>query len=281
MADERSSIPPSPGTPPGIGFGVAQFAPGTDEAANLRQMRRLTALAVTRGAAVIVFPEYSSFCEVPLGPASLAAAQSLDGPFVRSLAHLARELSVFIVAGMIESTDDVARVANTLVAVDPRGAVVATYRKLHLYDAFGQRESDRVQAGDIESPQTFAVQGLTVGMQTCYDIRFPEVSRRLADAGANVILVPAEWMPGPLKEQHWRVLLTARALENTVYVVAADQAPPIGVGQSMIVDPMGVELVTLGDMADVAVAWLAPERVADVRHVNPSLSQRRFRVSPL
>ncbi|TFD80904.1 carbon-nitrogen hydrolase family protein [Cryobacterium psychrophilum] len=263
-----------------MGVAVAQFRPGTDESANLAEMRGLAAVAAARGASLVVFPEYSAFCEVPLGPASLAAAQSLDGQFVSALGELARELAVFIVAGMLEATDDPARFANTLVAVDPNGELVATYRKLHLYDAFGEHESDVVLAGEISHPETFDMQGLTVGMQTCYDIRFPEVTRRLVDAGANVVLVPAEWMRGPLKEHHWRVLLTARALENTVYVVAADQAPPIGVGQSMIVDPMGVEVVTIGETTDVAVAWLSPQRIDAVRAVNPALSHRRFGVVP-
>ncbi|HZK59138.1 MAG TPA: nitrilase-related carbon-nitrogen hydrolase, partial [Cryobacterium sp.] len=114
--------------------------------------------------------------------------------------------------------------------------------------------------------------------QTCYDIRFPEVTRRLVDAGADLVLVPAEWVRGPLKEQHWRTLVTARALENTIYLAAADHAPPVGVGNSMVVDPMGVELVTIGETTDVAVAWVSAERVAAVRAVNPALALRRFRV---
>jgi predicted amidohydrolase len=115
-------------------------------------------------------------------------------------------------------------------------------------------------------------------MQTCYDVRFPEVTRRLVDAGVDLVLVPAEWVRGPLKEQHWRTLLTARALENTVYIAAADHAPPIGVGNSMVLDPMGVELVTVGETTDVAVAWLSADRVRAVRVVNPAVHLRRFRV---
>jgi deaminated glutathione amidase len=102
------------------------------------------------------------------------------------------------------------------------------------------------------------------------------VSRQLVDAGADLLLVPAEWVRGPLKEHHWRILVTARALENTVYVAAADHAPPIGVGNSMIVDPMGVELVTIGEAAGVAVAEVSLERLADVRRINPALALRRF-----
>ena len=264
-----------------LGVAVAQFAPGTDRAANLAEIRLLAGTAVARGAGIVVFPEYSAFFEKRMGEASLAAAEPLDGPFVTALGALAADLGVHIVAGLLESTDDPARVQNTVVALDPTGRVVARYRKLHLYDAFGVRESDRVRAGLIEEPETFTVAGFTVGLQTCYDIRFPEVTRRLVDAGAELVLVPAEWVPGPLKEAHWRTLVTARALENTIYVAAADHAPPGGVGASMVVDPMGVELVTLGVTAEVALAWISRARLAEVRRVNPALALRRFGVVPL
>jgi predicted amidohydrolase len=162
------------------------------------------------------------------------------------------------------------------VAFSREGQLVATYRKLHLYDAFGERESDWVVAGEIENPEVFGWSGFTVGLQTCYDIRFPEVTRRIVDAGADLVLLPAEWVRGPLKEHHWRTLVTARALENTIYIAAADHAPPIGAGNSMVVDPMGVELVTIGESSGVAIAWVSPERIAAVRAVNPALSLRRF-----
>src|SRR5690606_32406006 len=129
-------------------------------------------------------------------------------------------------------------------------------------------------------PQTFTVDGLRVALQTCYDLRFPEVSRRLVDAGADIIAVPSEWVRGPLKEHHWRTLVTARALENTVFVAAADHPAPVGAGNSMIVDPMGVELATVGENSDVGVAFASRERLDAVRSVNPALSLRRFEVRP-
>lgn len=263
-----------------LAVAVAQFAPGADPAANLDAIRALASTASARGARLVVFPEYSAFFEPVMGSAFVEAAETLDGPFVGGLAAIAVDLGMHVVAGMIEQADG-ERFRNTLVAVSPAGDVVATYRKLHLYDAFGQRESDWVQPGVLDEPQTFAVGGLTVGLQTCYDIRFPEVTRRLVDAGADLVLVPAEWVRGPLKEQHWRTLVTARALENTIYIAAADQAPPVGVGNSMVVDPMGVEIATIGEATDVAVGWVSHARIADVRAVNPALALRRFRVVPL
>jgi predicted amidohydrolase len=272
-------------TPSGpVAIAVAQFAPGDDEAKNLDTIRRLAEDAASRGALLVVFPEYSSYFTPDLGPDWPEHAQSLHGPFVRALAEIAAELGIHLVAGMIELVPgENDRVANTLVAVDAAGEVVAHYRKMHLYDAFGMRESDRIVAGNLwadgDAP-TFPWGGFTVGLQTCYDVRFPEVTRRLVDAGADLVLLPSEWVRGPLKEHHWRTLVTARAIENTVYVAAADHAPPIGAGNSMVVDPMGVELVTVGEATDVGVAWISPTRVLEVRHVNPALKLRRFTVSP-
>jgi predicted amidohydrolase len=259
---------------------VVQFAPVADTEANLRSIAALAATAVERGASLVVFPEYSSFFTPTMGQEWADAAEPLDGGFATSIGELARELGIHLVAGMLERREDGARFSNTVVAFDPTGTLVATYRKLHLYDAFGQKESDWVVAGDIEEPQLFAWNDFTVGLQTCYDIRFPEVTRRIVDAGADLVLVPAEWVRGPLKEHHWRTLLTARAIENTIYVAAADHAPPIGAGNSMVVDPMGVELVTIGESIGVAVAWLGADRISEVRAVNPSLAARRFGVIP-
>ena len=263
---------------------VAQFAPGDDEAANLDSIRRLAEDAASRGALLVVFPEYSSYFTPGLGEDWLEHAQTLHGPFVRALAEIAAELGIHLVAGLLELVPgDENRVANTLVAVDASGEVVARYRKMHLYDAFGMRESDRIVAGPVwgeDAAPVFPFGGFTVGLQTCYDVRFPEVTRRLVDAGADLVVLPSEWVRGPLKEHHWRTLVTARAIENTVYVAAADHAPPIGAGNSMVVDPMGVELVTVGESTDVGVAWISPQRLAEVRHQNPALKLRRFRVEP-
>jgi predicted amidohydrolase len=264
---------------------VAQFAPTTDAAANLASIRELAGTAASRGARLVVFPEYSSYFAPQLGADFVAAAQPIDGPFVDGIRSLAKDLGIHLVVGLVEAlrsedADAGTRFSNTLVAVSPKGDIVASYRKLHLYDAFGDRESEWVRPGEIEPPQVFEFEGFMVGLQTCYDLRFPEVTRRLVDAGATLVVVPSEWVRGPLKEHHWRMLVTARALENTVYVAAADHAPPIGAGNSMIVDPMGVELATIGELTAVAVAVISPARVAQVRLLNPALALRRFTVIP-
>src|SRR5690606_3861984 len=261
-----------------VAVAVAQFAPTADPDANLRLIAELTETAAARGAHLVLFPEYSSYFVDPFDDSLAAHAQDLDGPFTLSLRELAAQHDVCIVAGLLEKATDAGRVRNTVVAVDGDG-LRAHYRKLHLYDAFGQRESDWVQAGELGAPQTFEVRGVRFGLVTCYDIRFPEVTRLLADEGVDAALVAAEWVRGPLKEHHWRTLLHARAIENTMYVVAADHPPPLGVGNSMVVDPQGVEVAAIGTGTDVAVAWIDTDAVDRVRRVNPALRLRRLRVT--
>jgi predicted amidohydrolase len=264
-----------------VQIAVAQFAPGEDKDANLASIGKLAAEAAGRGARVVVFPEFAMFTAPRLDRRFLDTAEPLDGPFAAGLGELARRHGLHVVAGVNERLDDPGRISNTLLAIGPDGAVAATYRKTHLYDAFGYTESEIVRPGPIGDPETFTVDGVRFGLQTCYDVRFPEVTRRIVDAGADVLALPAEWVPGPLKEDHWRTLVRARAIENTIYVAAADQCAPTGAGNSMIVDPMGVVVAALGETAGIAAADVSPERVAAVREMNPALALRRFTTVPL
>jgi deaminated glutathione amidase len=156
--------------------------------------------------------------------------------------------------------------------------MLASYRKLHLFDAFGSTESARFRAGADAAPSVFGSGGLRFGISTCYDLRFPEMARVLVDSGADVLVIPAAWVAGPFKEEHWLTLLRARAIENSCYVVAAGQTSPRYIGRSVIIDPMGAILAGAGEEPAVTVAELSPERVRNVRGVLPSLAHRRFRV---
>ncbi|WOF24464.1 carbon-nitrogen hydrolase family protein [Microbacterium betulae] len=262
-----------------LGVAVAQFSPRADPHANREEIASLVVRAAARGARVVVLPEYSSYFVDPFDASVLANAEALDGAFVSFLRGLAAAHDVTIVAGLLEKSADGERVRNTVVAADA-GGVRAVYRKAHLYDAFGQRESDWVEPGDTAEPETFVVGGLVFGLMTCYDLRFPESARLLADAGVDVAVVPAQWVRGPLKEHHWRTLLLARAIENTIYVAAADHTPPLAVGNSLIVDPQGTAVASVGTTTDVAVAFLERAAVDNVRRVNPALELRRYRVVP-
>jgi predicted amidohydrolase len=262
-----------------LGLAVAQFSPAADETANLVAISELVVRAKDRGARVVLLPEYSSYFVDPFDSSLAEHAQDLDGPFVSSLTELAAAHDMHIVAGLVERAENPERVRNTVVAVDA-GGIVAKYRKLHLYDAFGQRESDWVEPGALGAPETFEAGGIRFALMTCYDVRFPEVARTLADTGAHVVLVAAEWVRGPLKEDHWRTLLQARAIENTLYVAGADHPPPLGVGHSAIVDPQGVPIAAIGSATDVAVAHIDTAVVDRVRRVNPALALRRYTVAP-
>ncbi len=255
---------------------VAQFAPTEDKAANIEAMIDLIRQAAELGAELVVLPEYAVFTVPSMDDRFVHTAESLDGPSVTRLIEAAAELGVTVIVGVNEAAEE-GRIHNTLVGIQD-GAIAAVYRKVHLYDAFGYKESDRVLAADPATPELLQVNGFTVGMQTCYDLRFPEATRVLVDEGADVIALPAEWVPGPLKEYHWNTLLRARAIENTVYVLAADQIAPAGSGNSAILDPMGIPLAALGEAAGIGVARLERSRLDNVRTVNPALSLRRYRV---
>lgn len=263
-----------------VTLGVIQFTPGGDPEANLRALGERVREAAGRGARVVIAPEYAMHAVRRLDERVLPVAQPLDGPFATGLAALARDAGVFLVAGMIEtgSAGD-RRIRNTLVVTGPDGERVAVYRKVHLYDAFGHKESDVVEPGPLTGPVTFLAEGVTIGLQTCFDLRFPEGFRRIAAAGAQVIAVPAQWIPGPGKVDQWTTLLRARAIENTVYLAAADQAEPLGSGSSMIVDPAGAVLAELGAEPGVLTADVDLGHLDAVRTRNPSLALRRFAIT--
>lgn len=257
---------------------VGQFAPSEDKEANLAEIEALSHNAAGRGARLVVFPEYAVFTAPDMDDRFVDSAEPLEGPAVSRLCALSGETGLSLVIGVNETAGE-GRIHNALVGIQD-GAVTAVYRKVHLYDAFGYRESDRVRAADPSKPQLLQVDGYTVGMQTCYDLRFPETSRALVDAGADVIALPAEWVPGPLKEQHWNTLIRARAIENTIYVAAADQTAPSGAGNSAVIDPMGISVAALGESSGVAVAVVERDRLDHVSQVNPALALRRYRVTP-
>jgi predicted amidohydrolase len=206
-----------------------------------------------------------------------SVAEPLDGPFVSAVAAQARRLAAVVVAGMFERSDAGRRPYNTLIALGPDGSLVGVSRKVHLYDSFGYSESNRLQAGPVE-PMVVPVGPLTLGLMTCYDLRFPEYARLLVDAGADTLVVPAAWVRGPLKEDHWTTLLRARAIENTAYVLAAAQTGPSYCGRSQAVDPSGVVVAGAGDGEAVVRARLDAARVATVRTDNPALTHRRIKI---
>ena len=174
---------------------------------------------------------------------------------------------------MFERSDDPDRPFNTLVVVDGEG-LRASYRKIHLYDSFGYKESDRLAAAD-PVPTVVDVAGVQVGLTTCYDLRFPELSRALARAGTDLLLVPAAWVAGPRKVAQWRALLVARAIENLAYVAGVSQPGPRYTGHSAVVDPRGEVVAAAEDGEAVVTAAVDLDVVHEARAENPSLLNRR------
>lgn len=249
--------------------------------------------AADAGAALVVLPEYASGWAPRLGPELAVPA---DGAFVAALRGVARQRVVAVVAGVIvpalETVADAAdaagaagvaepRAVNLALAIGPDGALLGEYAKVHLFDAFGTRESDALVAGDpAAAPLVFDLDGLRFGVETCYDLRFPESARRLADAGAQVVVAIAAWASGPGKVDQLGVLARARAIENTAYLLLASQHGSGRSGHSAIVDPLGVVLAEAGDEPAVLTADLDPAHLAAVRTRVPVLEHRRYTVVP-
>lgn len=259
---------------------MCQIPVADDPDQNLARIRAALAEAVAApgGVDLAVFPEAA---QVRFGEGLAAHAEPLDGPFVGALREAAREHGTALIAGVFEPTGD-GRVHNTAVAIERDGRIAGAYRKIHMYDAFGDRESDRVAPGD--RPVVVELAGARIGLVTCYDVRFPELARALMDDGAELLVIIAAWAQGTFKEEHWTTLVRARAIENTVWTVAVDQAPdpagppprgPAGVGRSLLVDPMGVVRADLGPFPDLRVVEVDPGVTGRARRILPSLSHRR------
>lgn len=257
-----------------IKIAAAQIVVGLDKPGNVRKISDLASLASKQGAKLVVFPEAAMYNYGTGSHPLVLHAEPLDGPFVKALGRIAKENSIFIAAGMFESIPGEQYVFNTVVVINAAGATIGCYRKIHLYNAFGWKESDRFKAGD-GSILTFQCADTKFGVMTCYDLRFPELARQLAACGTQAILVPAAWVSGPLKETHLEILVRARAIENNLYLVSAVQIGPTFSGESKIVDPMGVVVAGIGEDEGLIVAELNPDRVASVRDKSPTLKNCR------
>ena len=257
---------------------LGQLPVSSDPQVNLSRVATAAADAARQGAGLIVFPEGT---QARFSARLAEVAEPLDGPFGTGLAAAARDAGIAIVAGVFEPGPG-GRVFNTTVGYDTSGRLTAAYRKIHLFDALGFRESDEVAPGDEVVVADLA--GLRVGFLTCYDLRFPELARALAVRGADLLVLPSAWAAGTFKEEHWVTLVRARAIENTIWVAAAGQVPdpaepptksPTGIGRSMLVDPMGVVRIDLGPAAGLGVGEVDTAVTQQVRAALPGLANRR------
>jgi predicted amidohydrolase len=259
-----------------------QMNAGPDKAANLERAERLVRVGAARGANLVALPEVFNWRGKRNEQA--AAAETLDGQSLTLMSRLARELQIHLVAGSItEQAARESRCYNTSALLGPDGGQLAVYRKIHLFDIdlpgrVTVRESDTKLAGaDVVATATpLGAIGLTI----CYDLRFPELYRRLTFAGAQIIAVPSAFT-FPTGEAHWEPLIRARAIENQAYVIAPAQFGPniygySDYGNSMIVDPWGRVIARAADQEGVVVAPIDLDYQERVRRELPALQHARL-----
>lgn len=263
---------------------AVQLCAGSDKAANFETAARLARNAAERGAKLIVLPEV--FFWRGKREDERAAAESIPGPTTDRLARLAAELRVYLVGGsLLETAPNESRAYNTSPVFDPSGTLLATYRKIHLFDVdisghVSVRESDTRMPG--AEPVTVRTELATLGLSVCYDLRFPELYRRLSERGAEVVCVPSAFT-FPTGAHHWEILLRARAIENQVYVIAPNQigrgaSGVADFGHSLIVDPWGTPIARASNQEGVALAEIDLDYLARVRRELPCLTHRTLRV---
>ncbi|MDX6586337.1 MAG: deaminated glutathione amidase [Solirubrobacterales bacterium] len=259
---------------------VIQINSDSDVASNLERAEKLVRAAASDGAELVCLPEKWAL----LGPGEVIAseAEPLDGPIVSAAAAWALELGIHLCAGSVpEDPGDGGKPYNTSVLIDSDGEITATYRKLHMFDVevdgTEYRESEHERAG--EQLATATAGELELGLTVCYDLRFPELFRILALRGATAFTVPAAFT-AVTGRAHWEILLRARAVENSAFVIAAGQvgkAEPHyeSWGHSMLVDPWGRVLAAVEDGEGQACADLDLAELRRVRESLPSLANRR------
>ena len=265
----------------GLRAAVAQMNSGADKEANIASALDLVDQAAAAGARLVALPEVWAY----LGPdeGNRPSAEPIPGPITEHLAGRARRHGIYIHGGSILETESgEPGVFNTAFVINPSGELIATYRKIHMFDvelAGGEsyRESATVTSG--HEIVVTEIDGIRVGLATCYDLRFPELFRILALRGAQAIVLPAAFTLTTGKD-HWETLIRARAIENQLYMIASAQwgMHPPGAwcyGRSMIVDPWGAVIATAADGVGVATAMIQPSWVEAVRRQVPSLANRR------
>ncbi len=257
---------------------LCQVASTADPEETLTLVRDGVAAAAEAGAGLALFPEATL---ARFGTPLEEVAQPLDGPWATAVRRAAQDAGVVVVAGTFTPAAD-GRVRNTLLVTGP--GVEARYDKLHLFDAYGSRESDTVAAG--ERLVTVEVGGVRVGLATCYDLRFAPLFTTLAASGAEVVVVPSSWGEGPGKVEQWELLVRSRALDCTSWLLACDQADPGtagmapvpgqpgGIGRSAVVSPLGEVRGRLGAAPGVLVVDLDTEEVQRARASLPVLRHR-------
>ena len=255
---------------------VVQFKASTNKNENLKKILNYIKNASKRGAELCAFPEFMMFYTTSSqSPAKLASlAETINGSFVKTIANAAKENSIQVVGTFYEKSKKKNRVYDTSFLISKSGKIISKYRKIHLYDALGFKESNKMTPGSkINSPTKTSVGQL--GMLICYDLRFPEMSRTLAAAGSEILVAPSAWVKGKMKEEHWITINKTRAIENGCFIVAPDQVGNIYCGRSVVVDPYGKILLDMKKRQGVGIVNISLDKVKQTRKILPLLKNRR------
>lgn len=258
-----------------ITIGIVQLEAGINKHDNIAKVRKLIDSKRNMNADIIVLPEYFMRPIDGLKPEELySIAENLDGPFINNIVEIANEYFTNIIATLFEKTNNPPKVYNTVVLVKPSGTILAVYRKIHLFDAYGHRESDYMLPGDKLS-EIVEIKGTRIAFTVCFDIRFPELYRTYALRGVEIIISPSAWYKGPMKEETLRFLAQSRAHENTIYLVIANQTGKFFTGRSMIIDPLGTVIADLGIRETYNEFTIDVDYIYEVRRILPILELRK------
>ena len=255
---------------------VIQFKASTDKDQNLKRIVNFIIKAASHGADLCAFPEFMMFYTTSQqSPSDLASqAETINGNFVRTIADVAKKNSIEVIGTIYEKSKKKDRVYDTSFLVDKSGVIKSTYRKIHLYDALGFKESNKLEPGSkISVPIKTSVGKL--GMLICYDLRFPEMSRTLASSGSEILVAPSAWVKGMMKEEHWLTINKTRAIENGCYIIAPDQVGNIYCGRSLVVDPYGKILLDMKKKQGMGMVEISIHKVKETRKALPLLQNRR------
>ncbi|MGB9124670.1 MAG: carbon-nitrogen hydrolase family protein [Nitrosotalea sp.] len=255
---------------------LVQMRAETDKKTNLKKILKYISQAAHKGAVMCAFPEfmmcYTPSSQSPLELASIA--EKIDGEFVSSISEAAKQNSIQVVGTLYEKSPKPNRVYDTSFLINNNGKVISKYRKIHLYDALGFKESQKLYPGSsIAKPVKTSVGKM--GMMICYDLRFPEMSRILASSGSEVLIVPSAWVKGKMKEEHWLTINKTRAIENGCYVISPDQVGNVYCGRSVVVDPYGKILLDMKKREGIGFIDISLDEVKQVRQRLPLLQNRR------
>jgi len=256
--------------------GVVQFKASTNKENNLKKIISYISKAASKNVTLCAFPEFMMFytrsSQTPKQLANLA--ETINGNFVTTIVKTAKENQIQVIGSFYEKSRKKDRVYDTSFVIDKSGKIISTYRKIHLYDALGFKESDKMVSGSKIAKPVKTSLG-KIGMMICYDLRFPEMSRSLAIAGAEVLVVPSAWVKGNMKEDHWITINKTRAIENGCYVIAPDQVGNIYCGRSLVVDPYGKILLDMKKKQGIGFVNIDLNKVKKIRKILPLLKNRR------